>query len=109
MFKATVKILQKIDIERKNTQAVDNLMPALALMFEAEAKRNTPVQTGRLRSAMKGARTGFLTAELSNNVDYAVYVEFGTARMAPRAMIRRAAIMMKDKGLKFIKDKLNSL
>jgi|GEM_PF-5178564 HK97 gp10 family phage protein len=109
MFSSTVKFVQKINAERKTAQAVDELMPALALMFETEAKRNTPVITGRLRNAMTGRRVGFLKAELANNVEYAPFVEFGTSRMEPRAMIRKAAETMKEKGLEFIKDKLSKL
>jgi HK97 gp10 family phage protein len=104
----TIKFVQKIDAGRKTAEAVDALMPALALMFESEAKRNTPVQTGRLMNAMKGQKTGYLTAELSNNVEYAPFVEFGTSRMEPRAMIRNAAETMKEKGLAFLKEKLTS-
>lgn len=104
----TIKFIQKVKASARVAELVDAEMPALALMFEAEAKDRTPVQTGRLKSEMVGQRTGFLTAELSNNIAYAPYVEFGTSRTEPRAMIRNAAAAMKEKGLDYLKQKLKS-
>lgn len=104
----TIKFVQKIKVDYKTAELVDKEMPALALMFESEAKTRTPVRTGRLKSEMAGKRTGFLRAELRNNVEYAPYVEFGTARMAPRAMIRNAAAAMKEKGMEYLSRKLKN-
>lgn len=106
MINAFVKYTQKIKADARTAAIVDGEMGTLALMFEAEAKARTPVQTGRLKSEMIGRKTGFLTAQLSNNVEYAPYVEFGTSKMGPRAMIRQAAAAMKEKGLEYLKSKL---
>jgi HK97 gp10 family phage protein len=53
-----------------------------AQRVENAAKRNAPVDTGRLRSSITHSvnvdGTG-LFAEIGTNVEYAVYQEFGTA------------------------------
>lgn len=96
--------------ERKKEKAVRTI----ALDLFSDAIKNTPVETGRLRGSWLPSigtpasgegppdKTGGATiarasgvvagAELGdviylvNNVEYAIYVENGTARMAPRRM-----------------------
>jgi HK97 gp10 family phage protein len=106
VIESSVKFTQKIKMDARTAAIVDGEMGNLALMFEAEAKTRTPVLTGRLKSEMIGKKTGFLQAELRNNVEYAPYVEFGTSKMAPRAMMRQAAQAMLTKGLDYLKSKL---
>lgn len=63
------------------------------LKAEYFVKKNTPVDTGNLRSsintqlfAKKSDRT---EAVVGTNVEYAPFVEFGTRKMKPRAMFRK--------------------
>ena len=58
--------------------------------------RETPVDTGRLRSSIapngkieKGR--GRFSTRVETNVEYAKFVEFGTSRMKPRSMFRKGA------------------
>lgn len=57
---------------------------------EREAKRRTPVDTGTLRN---GFHTDVVVngttvhVDIGNNVEYAVYVEFGTSKMGGRHML----------------------
>lgn len=56
----------------------------------ARCKELTPVDTGRLRASMRIlVDSRGLKVSIGSDVPYAKYVEFGTSRMAPRAMIRR--------------------
>ncbi len=103
------QFFKKIDVERKVADVVKDNMDNLALMFEAEVKERTPVRTGRLKNSMVGEVTGAFSARVSTNVVYAPYVEYGTSRSEPRAMIRNGAESMKTKGLDFLKDKLKNL
>jgi HK97 gp10 family phage protein len=57
------------------------------------AEADFPVKTGRLRNSIQGSDDSIYSVETSNssikgtvgtNVPYAVFVEFGTSRMAPR-------------------------
>ena len=64
-----------------------------ARQVETAAKRNAPVDTGRLRSSIShelGSSGGDLIANIGTNVFYAPYVEFGTRYMAARAFLRNA-------------------
>lgn len=61
-----------------------------ALLTRANA--NTPVRSGRLRSGNRVKIGPFpsRTVTVSNDTPYAVFVEFGTSRMAPRLFLTRA-------------------
>lgn len=55
--------------------------------FLKRVKQRTPVKTGALqRGYLQTQRK--TSIDISNTKDYAAYVEFGTEKMAPRAMIR---------------------
>ena len=62
-----------------------------ALEVEAEAKRNCPVDTGRLRNSITTAKEGKTTAYVGTNTEYAPYVEFGTHKMRAQPYLRPAA------------------
>lgn len=55
--------------------------------IERSAKANAPVDTGALRNSISTSfagdgRSGAMAAEIGPTVDYGIYVEFGTSRMA---------------------------
>ena len=51
---------------------------------QADAQSRAPVDTGALRSSIRAAPRGPLEAEVSPSVNYGIYVEMGTSRMAPQ-------------------------
>lgn len=55
----------------------------------SDMESNTPVRTGFLKSRwnMRQSQTGF---EITNDCEYASFVEFGTSRMEPRNFITPA-------------------
>ncbi|WP_347042022.1 HK97-gp10 family putative phage morphogenesis protein [Brachybacterium nesterenkovii] len=55
----------------------------VAMDTQADAQRFAPVDTGNLRSSINTTTQG-LRAEVTATADYAVFVENGTSRMAPR-------------------------
>lgn len=59
--------------------------------IEAAAKMRAPVDTGYLRSSIHTQPTGPLDSEVIAGADYAVYVEYGTRRMAPQPYMTPAA------------------
>lgn len=66
-------------------------MTGVVAKGERYAKERTPVDTGRLRSSISGQVEGTGTGvrgRVGTNVEYAPYVEFGTFRTPPRAMLR---------------------
>ena len=63
-----------------------------AFDIESTAKALVPVDTGNLKSSIQTTQEGPLTALVGpRDVDYAVYVEYGTSRMAAQPYMRPAA------------------
>lgn len=54
------------------------------------AASRTPVRTGRLRAGWKTEKTAEASVQVSNDVSYAVFVEYGTRRQPPVAMLGEA-------------------
>jgi HK97 gp10 family phage protein len=98
------KFIKNIDIQRQVAKALDKDITLIAADLETEIKRNTPVRTGRLKASFRAAKTGFLKGEVSTNVVYAPFVEFGTRRAAPRAMMQKGAEAVKRKGDRLLKN-----
>jgi len=75
-----------------------------AMEFQQRLENHTPVRTGALKAGWvtQLSQTGF---KLSNIQPYAAYVEYGTEKMAPRAMIG-TTLLEKDQIVKVVKDKL---
>lgn len=63
----------------------------IGLKAESYAKRQCPVDTGRLRNSISHA-TDEDTAYIGTNVEYAPYVELGTSRMKERPFLKPAAL-----------------
>ena len=59
---------------------------------EGYAKKETPVDTGRLRNSMSNAVQGD-SVYIGTNVSYAPYVEFGSRTNKAHHMLQRAATM----------------
>lgn len=70
---------------------IDRRGQAMAAAMEAEANRLVPVRTGHLKSTIKAVYDPARKAiELSATAKYAMYVEYGTFKMAPRPFLRPA-------------------
>lgn len=69
---------------------VDPGVAEIAQRFKGDVAGYTPVVTGALRAGWSVARSGDAHYTLSNGVRYARYVEYGTSKMSPRAMLGRA-------------------
>jgi HK97 gp10 family phage protein len=68
-------------------------LAAAAVKVERQAKRLSPVDTGRLRNSITWElRTDArgLYAAVGTNVEYAPYVEFGTSKMSAQPFLRPA-------------------
>ncbi|MCH8613469.1 HK97-gp10 family putative phage morphogenesis protein [Arsenicicoccus dermatophilus] len=73
-----------------NTAAVR----AATMHCERTARSLAPVDTGLLRGSIHGSTTGGAasTGTVTSGASYGVYVEYGTARMAPRPHMRPAGV-----------------
>lgn len=89
------------EVNRRSSTYEANVAKELfkgALDIESGAKQRAPVDTGRLRSSIQSKIDHKdISAEVTANVDYAPYVEFGTGLYAkellagkPREMVQHA-------------------
>jgi HK97 gp10 family phage protein len=69
-------------------KGVQEAVARTALQVESDAKGLAPVDTGRLRSSIKAdISPSGLSATVGTNVEYAVFVEFGTRRQAAQPFL----------------------
>ena len=63
-----------------------------ALAIQSDAKRNCPVDTGRLRMSITSDTSNInnFEASVGTNVEYATHVEYGTRRQSPKPYLRPA-------------------
>lgn len=60
----------------------DNAAAAIAFLIEGKAKMLAPVDTGTLKNSIHVENTGLGKRIVTDSVEYGVYVELGTSRMA---------------------------
>lgn len=90
-----VKFTSRVsDVIREKNAAIERGLEAIGLQAEGYAKteltRQEAVDTGRLRNSV----THYVkdnTAYIGTNVEYGMYIEFGTSKMKPRPFLRPAA------------------
>jgi phage gpG-like protein len=71
-------------------KAVERGLEAIGLTAEGHAKKETPVDTGRLRNSIAHAVED-KAAYIGTNVEYAPYVELGSRGRKGKHMLQRAA------------------
>ena len=78
-------------------------LEAIGLTAEGYAKRETPVDTGRLRNSISHA-TDDEAAYIGTNVEYAPYVELGARGRQGVHMLQRAATEHADEYKQIMED-----
>ena len=82
------------EVVKEYNTAIEQAMKEAVLIVEADAKRNAPVDTGRLRASItnevRKIAGAVLEGRVGTNVDYAKYVELGTSRQDPQPYLRPA-------------------
>lgn len=70
---------------------LDRAAKTTAYKIRADAQRTTPVDTGKLRKGWQGPNpAGKWSYKVENDVEYAMFVEKGTRKMAGRHMLANA-------------------
>ena len=82
-------------------------LEAIGLTAEGYAKRETPVDTGRLRNSISHA-TDDEAAYIGTNVEYAPYVELGARGRPGVHMLQRAAAEHTDEYKQIMEDALKN-
>lgn len=77
---------------REIRKAAHETVAEIAEQIKSTAERICPVRTGYLRSRIFKKDIGFMECAVGDDASYAVHVEFGTSRMAPRSFLRPAVI-----------------
>lgn len=72
-------------------QAKSRALEIIGGKAESYAKKECPVDTGRLRNSITHQRYDENTEVIGSNVEYAPYVELGTHKQAARPFLRPAA------------------
>ncbi len=68
-----------------------DLVKRTALAIEGQAKVLCPVDTGALRASISVTETGEMSAEVGPHMEYGLWVEVGTTRMAAQPYLTPAA------------------
>ena len=82
-------------------------LEAIGLTAEGHAKKNTPVDTGRLRNSVSHA-TDDEAAYIGTNVEYAPYVELGAQGRKGVHMLQRAATEHTDEYKRLMRESMEN-
>ena len=82
-------------------------LEAIGLTAEGHAKKETPVDTGRLRNSISHA-TDDEAAYIGTNVEYAPYVELGARGREGKHMLQRAATEHTDEYKRLMEDSMKN-
>ena len=82
-------------------------LEAIGLTAEGHAKKETPVDTGRLRNSISHA-TDDEAAYIGTNVEYAPYVELGARGREGKNMLQRAAAEHTDEYKRLMEDSMKN-
>ena len=82
-------------------------LEAIGLTAEGYAKKDTPVDTGRLRNSINHA-TDDEAAYIGTNVEYAPYVELGARGRKGVHMLQRAAAEHTDEYKRIMEDAMKN-
>ena len=82
-------------------------LEAIGLTAEGHAKKETPVDTGRLRNSISHA-TDDEAAYIGTNVEYAPYVELGARGRQGKHMLQRAASEHTDEYKRLMEDSMKN-
>ena len=82
-------------------------LEAIGLTAEGHAKKETPVDTGRLRNSISHTTDGE-AAYIGTNVEYAPYVELGSRGRQGKHMLQRAASEHTDEYKRLMEDSMKN-
>lgn len=82
-------------------------LEAIGLTAEGYTKKDTPVDTGRLRNSISHATDGE-AAYIGTNVEYAPYVELGSPTIKAHHMLQKAATEHADEYKQIMEDAMKN-
>lgn len=114
-IKASIKFDNHTDEAVKNIgKNISVAVEKSLIVMDKNIKINTPVKHGTLKRSINYRMKNNLEGEVSTasfvdgkEVNYAVYLEYGTRHMAPRAMFRKGVAQSETDIDKIFSDELN--
>lgn len=110
--KATLRVVfnKFPELIRKSPEKAKELVEKAAFELEARAKLDVPVDTGTLRNSIQTTfeNDGF-TGVVATNVEYAIYVEYGTRFMSARPYFTPAVEQVRASFERAVRDELVAL
>ena len=105
-------ITNKIEVIAAKNAAIEAAMEAVGIEAEKYAKLHLDqeprrIDTGRLRNSIAHTVKKD-SAYIGTNVEYAIYVEFGTKRMAPNHFLKSAAADHTERYMTIFKNQLKN-
>ena len=88
-------------------KAIERGLEAIGLTAEGHAKKETPVDTGRLRNSISHAVED-RAAYIGTNIEYAPYVELGARGRDGKHMLQRAATEHTDEYKRLMEDSMKN-
>lgn len=115
-LKAIVSFVSgRSQFEGEAAKAVKKAVEKSVLLMELNIKLNTPVISGNLKRSIASKADGFsgmvFSAAVSGGeeINYAKFVEYGTAHMAPRAMFRKGVAQSEERIKSIISGELRNV
>ena len=88
-------------------KAIERGLEAIGLTAEGHAKKETPVDTGRLRNSISHAVED-KSAYIGTNVEYAPYVELGARGRKGKHMLQRSATEHADEYKRLMEESMKN-
>lgn len=83
-----------LELTKQGKEKLNNALKKKGFKVVREAKKNAPVDTGRLRASItlntEQRPDGLVNVLVGSDVDYAPFVEFGTENRPPQPFLRPA-------------------
>lgn len=86
------------DVENRLNNSVKQSVKQNALEMEAKAKMLAPVDTGNMRRNINTSvqeSSDSISAEVSSNAEYSIYVEYGTSKQQAQPFMHPAFVSQK--------------
>lgn len=76
------------ELKQRIQSRIPSALMAGGMAVEGYAKNLAPVDTGNLRNSISTKPSGDKEVQIGTGVEYAIYQELGTRKMAPHAFLR---------------------